>query len=433
MKNYDRAIADCNEALRVDPKHMNAFLNRGLAYAAKRNYSQAIADYDQAIRLDPKSASAFVARGKIHSEKREFAEAIADYGHAIELNPELAVAYGNRCGVRIAAGQDLHVALSDCDESLRLQPHQTAAFTHRGYIQLKLGRETQAIADFDAALSVDPKYTWAMYGRGLARWGKGDTSGAQSDVAAATKALPNVTLSVAKYYGLAPKNSLSWRLALAADKERPMLFAIAHGNSPNACGEGCNEWIAAEGFFDKDIESRFRKFLGGLHDRKLPIFFHSPGGFMNESYAIGRMLRERKMTAGIAITIPEDCHNENVADESCRHILQTGGPFNAQLRAAGAMCNSACVYAFIGAVVRQIPDGAILGVHSPLAPATEPKSRRVADAIEQQAHAKRRQYAKEMGVDPELVELADKTPYIGIHVLNRDEIAHLQIETTTPH
>jgi hypothetical protein len=37
---------------------------------------------------------------------------------------------------------------------------------------------------------------------------------------------------------------------------------------------------------------------------------------------------------------------------------------------------------------------------------------------------------RETDVDPELVELADKTPYIDIHVLTRDEIAKLQIETT---
>jgi hypothetical protein len=39
------------------------------------------------------------------------------------------------------------------------------------------------------------------------------------------------------------------------------------------------------------------------------------------------------------------------------------------------------------------------------------------------------QYTKQMGVDPALVELADKTPYISVHMLTRDEIARLQVET----
>src|SRR4029077_10257761 len=117
--------------------------------------------------------------------------------------------------------------------------------------------------------------------------------------------------------------------------------------------------------------------------------------------------------------IPEDCRRDKVIDESCRLMLQAIGPLQ-QLRTAGATCNSACVYAFIGASNRQIPQGAILGVHSPL----------LSDSEVQSSRTMRREYAKRMGVDPELVELGDKTPYIDIRVLTGDEIARLKIGTT---
>jgi hypothetical protein len=395
MKDYDGAIADLNVAIGIDPEYAYAYTNRGLAYRAKGNYSRAIADLDQAIQLKP--------------------------------NPMLAVAYGARCGDRVAAGQDLQAALSDCNESLRLQPRQTAASTHSGFIHLKRGDDSQAIADFEAALSVDANYVWSLYGRGLARWKKNDTSGGQADVTAAIKALANITSSVAKYYGLEPQRNLLLRLALASAKERPMVFAIAHGSNRDACGAGCNEWIAADGFFDKDVEKRFRNFLDALHGRKLPVFFNSSGGFINVSLTIGRMLRERRMTAGVGITVPEDCRGDDITDKSCRHMLRANGPLKAQLRTSRAICNSACVYAFIGASVRQIPEGAFVGVHSPLYQDSGAKSRRATEAMEDQA--KRRQYTKRMGVDPQLVELADKTPYISIHLLTREEIARLQMET----
>ena len=35
-----------------------AFINRGVAYFAKKNYDRAIADYDQGIRLKPDCATA---------------------------------------------------------------------------------------------------------------------------------------------------------------------------------------------------------------------------------------------------------------------------------------------------------------------------------------------------------------------------------------
>jgi hypothetical protein len=34
-----------------------------------------------------------------------------------------------------------------------------------------------------------------------------------------------------------------------------------------------------------------------------------------------------------------------------------------------------------------------------------------------------------MGVDPDLVELADKTPHASLHILTRDEIVRFRMET----
>jgi tetratricopeptide (TPR) repeat protein len=57
-KEYDKAIADYDEAIRLDPKYAIAFNNRGSAWLIKKEYDKAIADYDEAIRLDPKYVNA---------------------------------------------------------------------------------------------------------------------------------------------------------------------------------------------------------------------------------------------------------------------------------------------------------------------------------------------------------------------------------------
>jgi tetratricopeptide (TPR) repeat protein len=49
----DKAIADCAEAIRLDPKLAEAYYNRGFSYAEKGEYNKAIADYTEAIQLDP--------------------------------------------------------------------------------------------------------------------------------------------------------------------------------------------------------------------------------------------------------------------------------------------------------------------------------------------------------------------------------------------
>jgi tetratricopeptide (TPR) repeat protein len=49
--DFDNAIADCTEAIRLDPKDALAYLNRGLAYRSKGDSDKAIADFKEAIRL----------------------------------------------------------------------------------------------------------------------------------------------------------------------------------------------------------------------------------------------------------------------------------------------------------------------------------------------------------------------------------------------
>ena len=53
VKDYEGAIADYGEAIRLNRNHAVAFYNRGLARNAVGDNAGAVADYDQAIRLDP--------------------------------------------------------------------------------------------------------------------------------------------------------------------------------------------------------------------------------------------------------------------------------------------------------------------------------------------------------------------------------------------
>ena len=57
-KEYDIAIIDYDEAIRLEPKLALAYHNRGIAWLAKGQYDRAIKDFDQAIRLNPNDALA---------------------------------------------------------------------------------------------------------------------------------------------------------------------------------------------------------------------------------------------------------------------------------------------------------------------------------------------------------------------------------------
>ena len=81
--DHDRAIADFDEAIRLDPKLAIAFVNRGWSYERKGDYDRAIADYDEAIRLDPNYSLAHNNRGWARNLKGEYDQAIVDFGEAI--------------------------------------------------------------------------------------------------------------------------------------------------------------------------------------------------------------------------------------------------------------------------------------------------------------------------------------------------------------
>jgi tetratricopeptide (TPR) repeat protein len=73
---YDRAIEDLDQAIRLNPNYAASFSNRGLAYVRRGQYDRAIEDLDQAIRLNPNYAAAFNNRGSAYSAKGDLDRAI---------------------------------------------------------------------------------------------------------------------------------------------------------------------------------------------------------------------------------------------------------------------------------------------------------------------------------------------------------------------
>jgi len=67
------------------PKDANAYFNRGLAYKNTGLADRALADYDTAIRLDPSHQKAYLDRGNIRYQRGFYSDAIRDYMNALGL------------------------------------------------------------------------------------------------------------------------------------------------------------------------------------------------------------------------------------------------------------------------------------------------------------------------------------------------------------
>jgi tetratricopeptide (TPR) repeat protein len=92
---YDLAIEDFTQAIKLNRKYAGPFQGRGEAYAHKGEYDLAIPDFDQAIKLDPDYAEAFYNRGLAHFQMHRYDRAILGYEQAIKLRPDFAEAFYN--------------------------------------------------------------------------------------------------------------------------------------------------------------------------------------------------------------------------------------------------------------------------------------------------------------------------------------------------
>jgi tetratricopeptide (TPR) repeat protein len=183
-----------------------AYYNQGNAYYKVGDYEGAIDNYNQALKLNPKDAQAHLNRGNALSEvaqhsgdpDRTYHQAIEDFNRTLQLKPNQAEAYLSRGMVRYEIAQysknpekDYQQAIQDFDRSLRLNPRAAKALVKRGIVHYKLAQYKgdlstgykAAIGDFNRALSIDPQEAEAYLKRGIVRYELAQYSG-QSDRAA---------------------------------------------------------------------------------------------------------------------------------------------------------------------------------------------------------------------------------------------------------
>jgi tetratricopeptide (TPR) repeat protein len=144
------------------------YYERGLERAKKQEYDKAIADYDQAIELDPTNPEVYYARGYALRLQREYDKAIADYGRAITLSPADAAPYTGR-SIAWVEKQEYAKALADCNKAIELDPTSAMVYTNRGVVWRKQQEYGKALADYDKAIALDPGYAGAYNCQGWLR------------------------------------------------------------------------------------------------------------------------------------------------------------------------------------------------------------------------------------------------------------------------
>ena len=183
-----RAVADYDQAIRLDPKFTAAYYNRGMALRRKRgDLERAIASFDQAIsstqerRRLQQPWQCLCRTGRLRPRRRGFrpcAEARSAIFPGLQQPRQClsrrrttsapspiqqsrgagannALPLFNRASALHFAGKSKE-ALPDINKSIELDGKKAPAFSARGLIYEKLGEKDKAIADFRRAVALEP-------------------------------------------------------------------------------------------------------------------------------------------------------------------------------------------------------------------------------------------------------------------------------------
>jgi tetratricopeptide (TPR) repeat protein len=221
--DYDQAIADLTRAIGIDPKYAAAYSWRAAAWKAKGDDDRALYDADQVVKLLPKLGSGYNSRCLILENKGEYGQALPDCDTAVKLTPENALYLINRGTVQFRQG-NADRALEDFTRAIRLDPADEGGYTGRGEV-LRARRDfDNALTDFDRAVKMNPKSARALVFRGLTHEAKGDVAAAQEDfkTALALPAFLSARGSGASYYRSVKReqDTARARLAVLSDPNR---------------------------------------------------------------------------------------------------------------------------------------------------------------------------------------------------------------------
>lgn len=130
MGEFNAAIEDFNKAIKLDPKHTNAYMNSGIAKDNLEKHAEAKADFDKAIAIDPDNALTYSNRGAANYRLEKYPEAIKDFSEAIEKHnkdDDKKITYllsRSECFMRL---QLFDNAMDDIKAALKINPYDMSA------------------------------------------------------------------------------------------------------------------------------------------------------------------------------------------------------------------------------------------------------------------------------------------------------------------
>ena len=157
--NYDNAIADYTEAIKINPNNTESYILRGSAFNDKGEKNNAIADYTKAIEIDQKSVRAYLARADFYFDEKDYDKAITDCTEAIKINPNNIESHILRGRAFKNKGENNN-AIADYTKAIENSSTDSRdiPYDYRATAYFANGEHAKAIEDWNRAIQIDPSF-----------------------------------------------------------------------------------------------------------------------------------------------------------------------------------------------------------------------------------------------------------------------------------
>lgn len=159
-----------------DPRSTTRY-NLARAFELDGKMDRAIAQYERAIQLDPNNEKAHYNLGLILVDKGEPAKAVEHFMKAAAVKPDFPEARNN-LGMALARTGRIDEAIVVFEECVRRQPRHAKTHYNLAVLLASRHRVEEAIAHYEEALRLQPDYPEAQNNLGLILAAKGDLEGA---------------------------------------------------------------------------------------------------------------------------------------------------------------------------------------------------------------------------------------------------------------
>ena len=133
-------MSDVGEAIRIDPKDVQALTTRANYLAERKNYERALVDVDEALRHDPKNTELVWMRADLLVSTGDWKKLLADPNMRIELHLE-DVPAAVTCICEFMTTGYLVKALLDLDQVLAIEPNNENANSANAANQAAISQE----------------------------------------------------------------------------------------------------------------------------------------------------------------------------------------------------------------------------------------------------------------------------------------------------